>query len=458
MKESVAIAKEADTKKDFSPAKSDKSIHRVRNEPERQLGSLRSVIDNIRSDGGTPSVDSIATELSSMPSVPRASVLLALQRTHGNRYVQRVAAGIQAKLKVGQPGDIYEQEADRVAEQVMRMPEPQAPQQAEEEKKEEEETLRAKGTSSNISEVTSDLEFPIQSLIGGGQPLPKFARAFFEPRFGQNFSQVRIHTDAKAAESARALNARAYAFGRDIVFGAGEYAPETVRGKRLIAHELTHVVQQGGASTSIAPMQNAVADDNVHQKNADSSAERAVADITQNAAPRLRSGLMLQRTNCCCCVDVLRIENITRIDNATHMGHSFDTVIGLSYPEELVSTPTSTTRSCTLEWWEKTNVPYAAGQSADTWHDMFALIPNAPTLSPWVNRREECLTTVPVTITDPPALGKTPGRTVARTLEFRIVVNSAFDCNCTDASKQVTATQVLTMVNANPDWDNSSFT
>ena len=86
--------------------------------PERQLGSLRRVIDNKRHDGGTPSADSIATELSSMPSTTQcASVLLALQQTHGNQYVQRVVAGVgvQAKLEVGQQGDIYEQEADRMA-------------------------------------------------------------------------------------------------------------------------------------------------------------------------------------------------------------------------------------------------------------------------------------------------------------------------------------------------------
>ena len=128
----------------FSPTKSDKSIHRVRNEPERQLGSLRGVIDSIRSDGGTPSVDSIATELSGMPSVQRASVLLALQQTHGNRYVQRVVTGIQAKLAVGQSGDIYEQEADRVPEQVMRMPEPQVQRQLEEEEEVEEERIQTK--------------------------------------------------------------------------------------------------------------------------------------------------------------------------------------------------------------------------------------------------------------------------------------------------------------------------
>jgi len=121
MKASVVVAK--DTKKGFSPT--NKSIHRIRNEPERQLGSLRGVIDSIRSDGGTPSVESIATELSSMHTAQRAPVLLALQRTHGNQYVQRVVAGIQAKLVVGQPGDGYEQEADRVAEQVLQTAEPQ---------------------------------------------------------------------------------------------------------------------------------------------------------------------------------------------------------------------------------------------------------------------------------------------------------------------------------------------
>jgi hypothetical protein len=121
MKESVVLSKEADAQKDFSPTKSDKSIHRLRDEHERQLGSLRGVIGNIRRDGGTPSVESIATQLSGMHSIQRAPALLALQRTHGNRYVQRVVTGIQAKLKIGQPGDIYEQEADRLAEQVMRM-------------------------------------------------------------------------------------------------------------------------------------------------------------------------------------------------------------------------------------------------------------------------------------------------------------------------------------------------
>jgi hypothetical protein len=103
MKESVAITKEADAKRGFSPTRSDKSVQYVRDAHERQLGSLRGVIGNIRRDGGKPSVDSIATELSNMPATgERASVLLALQRTHGNRYVQRVFSAARSS-HAGEP-------------------------------------------------------------------------------------------------------------------------------------------------------------------------------------------------------------------------------------------------------------------------------------------------------------------------------------------------------------------
>jgi len=272
MKESVAVAKEADAKKGVSPTRSDNSIPRLRDEPERQLGSLRDVIGNIRRNGGKPSVESIATQLSGMHSIQRAPALLALQKTHGNRYVQRVVTGIQAKLAVGQPGDVYEQEADRVADEVMRMPEPQVQRRAEEEKekeliqtkplvkqitpvvqrqvgkeeREEKEILQTKELSGKAPEVTTDLESSIQSLKGGGQILPESVRAFFEPRFSYDFSQVRVHTDVRAAESARVVNAKAFTIGKDVVFGAGQYSPGTSSGKRLLAHELTHVVQQQG--------------------------------------------------------------------------------------------------------------------------------------------------------------------------------------------------------------------
>jgi Domain of unknown function (DUF4157) len=81
-------------------------------------------------------------------------------------------------------------------------------------------------------------------LRSPGRPLDPATRAFMEPRFGHDFSQVRVHTDAKAAESARTVNALAYTLGRDLVFGANQYAPRSFDGQRLLAHELTHVVQQ----------------------------------------------------------------------------------------------------------------------------------------------------------------------------------------------------------------------
>ena len=267
MKESVAIAKETNRKKESSPTRSGNSIHRVRNEPERQIGSLRSVIGNITRDGDTPSVESIATELSVMPSSDRASALLALQQTQGNQYVQRVVTGIQAKLRIGQPGDKYEQEADYVADEVMRMPEQLMQQQPEEEEdliqtepiaeqitplvqkqveeeKKEEEILQTKELSGQSAGVTPDLESRIQALKGGGQPLPESICAYFEPRFGYDLSQVRIHTDAYTADIAKAINARAFTFGQNIGFASGEYNPESFIGKKLLAHELVHTIQQ----------------------------------------------------------------------------------------------------------------------------------------------------------------------------------------------------------------------
>lgn len=159
--------------------------------------------------------------------------ILQLQPTIGNQAVQSL---IQAKLKISQPGDQGEQEADRIAAQVMRLPESQTAKESE-----------ITESSGWIPKFTPNMQTHVNPIGGGGQPLPEAVRAFFEPRFGHDFSQVRIHTDARAVESAQALNALAYTLGRDIVFGAGQYAPGTTEGRRLLAHELTHVVQQSRA-------------------------------------------------------------------------------------------------------------------------------------------------------------------------------------------------------------------
>ncbi|MBN2118650.1 MAG: DUF4157 domain-containing protein [Anaerolineales bacterium] len=105
-----------------------------------------------------------------------------------------------------------------------------------------------------------------------GQSLDAQTRAFMEPRFGHDFSQVRVHTDARAAESARAVNALAYTVGRDVVFGAGQYAPATPQGQRLLAHELTHVAQQRGVAFQPGSALRVGAPDDLFEHQAEASA------------------------------------------------------------------------------------------------------------------------------------------------------------------------------------------
>ena len=101
---------------------------------------------------------------------------------------------------------------------------------------------RKQSNASRTSEVPSIVN---EVLASPGQPMDASTRAFMEPRFGHDFSRVRIHNDARAAQSARAVNALAYTVGANVVFAAGQYEPRTPWGQHLIAHELTHVLQQG---------------------------------------------------------------------------------------------------------------------------------------------------------------------------------------------------------------------
>ncbi|HEY9607359.1 MAG TPA: DUF4157 domain-containing protein, partial [Allocoleopsis sp.] len=114
--------------------------------------------------------------------------------------------------------------------------------QAADEKKDE--TAQAKGTADATPEVSPHLESRIQTMRGSGQPLADSTRTFFESRFGYDFGGVRVHTDSQAAETASHLNAQAFTIGRNIFFGAGRYEPHTTSGQWLLAHELTHTVQQ----------------------------------------------------------------------------------------------------------------------------------------------------------------------------------------------------------------------
>ncbi len=172
------------------------------------------------------------------------------------------STGAQAKLTIGQPNDKFEQQADRVADQVIAMPDPKLQHQpaSDEEKtlqtkplverveeSAEDESIQAKSNPGETHAVSPSLETRINSLKGGGQPLDSSARSFFEPRFGYDFSHVRVHTDGNANQIARSVNARAFTLGENVVFGAGEYQPHSQEGKRFLGHELTHVMQQNGA-------------------------------------------------------------------------------------------------------------------------------------------------------------------------------------------------------------------
>lgn len=187
---------------------------------------------------------------------------------------------VHTKLTISQPGDAFEREADRVAEEVMSLPQATdvggtatlgAPptisrwvgqrdanhigrQSAEdeqadaaaspEEEFDESNLLSLKEADGSSHAPSPGVAAQIQSMRGSGQPLAPNLRDFFEPRFQRDFSQVRVHTGSRAAQTTQALNARAYTLGRDIAIAPSEYQPETSAGRLLLAHELTHVVQQ----------------------------------------------------------------------------------------------------------------------------------------------------------------------------------------------------------------------
>ncbi|MGZ3835404.1 MAG: eCIS core domain-containing protein [Mucilaginibacter sp.] len=185
-------------------------------------------------------------------------------------FVNKPGAFFQPKLTVNQPDDIYEQEADATAEKVMRMPAAEnviqpffkpalTPVQRKCKNCEEEEKLQRKENSTGEVRRNSQLDSYVSSLGSLGQPLPETSRKFFEPRFGHDFSNVQIHADSVAAKSAHSINALAYTTGNNIVFNSGQYSPDSVAGKKLMAHELTHVVQQSGNTNAVQRLCSAAA-------------------------------------------------------------------------------------------------------------------------------------------------------------------------------------------------------
>ena len=198
-----------------------------------------------------------------------ASPIHRLQQAVGNRAISHLLQSrtIQPKLTVSHPGDESEREANRVADQVMRMPDTQGLATVRGsnsgvvqrkcacdstggqpcECQQGTQTVQRRATSSApVASIPSSVP---QVLRASGRPLDEPTRNFMESRFGQDFSAVRVHTGGDATASAQSINAHAYTVGNNVVFGANQYQPATAIGRRLLAHELVHVLQQGSRGT-----------------------------------------------------------------------------------------------------------------------------------------------------------------------------------------------------------------
>jgi hypothetical protein len=320
-----------------------------------------------------PRMEEHAAMLSNIPfAVQRNNFIMRLHQTYGNRYVQRLMESIdvQAKLTVSEPGDIYEQEADRVADEVTRalsspvqrqeeeeevqvapvlqrqdeeeellQGKPLVQRQEEEEEEvqmapvlqhqekeeiqakpvlqlqnipeeeellqgksiiqqqpEEEEELQTQPDESQLAQASDNIETRIDSARGGGQPLADNIHKPMEQAFKADFSDVRVHTDSEADALNQQLGARAFTTGQDVFFREGEYSPGSDSGRKLIAHELTHVVQQGIGRVSsfinsviARPAGDAYRQERIERKetlregHSNLFIQRAAADLVTNA-------------------------------------------------------------------------------------------------------------------------------------------------------------------------------
>jgi hypothetical protein len=186
-----------------------------------------------------------------------------MQRTFGNRYVQRL---VQAKLEVSHPADSAEREADAAAERIMALPDTSAHNAAARAIDLEEQPNPAPmrlsqvvptlGRATDLSDSSADgpdangTHPHAETAVAGaansvGEPLPPTLQRKFENALGADLAGVRVHTGSQSVEAAHAISARAYTIGSDIHFNQGEYDPHGVAGQRLLAHELAHTGQQG---------------------------------------------------------------------------------------------------------------------------------------------------------------------------------------------------------------------
>lgn len=195
----------------------------------------------------------------SMKPLREEMCLLPSLRHHlGNQAIQHLfrSGHIHAKLAIRTPDDPLEREADNIAHTIMRKaagaPCSCSPGEEMCEECQQKQSLPAINRHASAPSAPDHVPRIVGDVLrSSGHPLDSATRAFFEPRFARDLSDVRVHTSADAADSARSINAHAYTLGSDIVFNSGQYSPDTTSGRTLLAHELAHVVHQQSTGTAL---------------------------------------------------------------------------------------------------------------------------------------------------------------------------------------------------------------
>jgi len=229
--------------------------------------------------------------------ISRARAALVMQRTAGNARLSRMSASagprlgsVQPKLEVSRPGDVYEREADEMAQLVARRATPASSAAGAVQRKVAarrsdasiqrrcpacDEQIRRMPSTDEAGSAAEEVEPQLQAMLQGGEPMPSHVQRHFEPHFGTSFDHVRLHRDERADVLAQSLGAEAFTLGSHVAFRKGRYEPESSAGQKLLAHELTHVVQQTGERTGAG----APAEDS------------AAADVQRSVAPRVQRTL-----------------------------------------------------------------------------------------------------------------------------------------------------------------------
>lgn len=259
-------------------------IKSVGENSERELDPLQGLVQGAECRGCGPSLESVAQRMVSMPAAQRWEAAMSLQRARGNRFVQGMA--VQAKMMIGHPNDKFEREADRLASNVVEQINTLASakpiqkqllqnnagtnkefqlrgdtldrQRSRLSTDQKQEAMIKESLQTELifqhrksiadGDLSTDLESAISSARGGGQPLDARLQQSMEQMMGADFDGVKVHKDILSEQLNISIKSRAFTIGKDVFFRQGMYDPGSRAGKTLIAHELTHVMQQNKRS------------------------------------------------------------------------------------------------------------------------------------------------------------------------------------------------------------------